>query len=161
MISVKSHESSKRICVVATSSFCQVRSNSNEVINHTTSHDINGSCINVIDTIQRATTTKTLKQTSHNQTQVNPANITRTRHGRVSRRTGQDSAIKTSVGDTILTKEQHSVRFFFQNVKGLTYSVGCEDYRYNLSCMAAYGVDMFGFDETNTAWSHHHICSEF
>ena len=147
--------------VVATSRFCQVRSNSNDVTNPTTSHDSNGSCINIIDTIQKATTTKTLKKTSHNQTQVNPAGIPRMRHGRVGRRTGQDSAIETSFGDSILKKEQHSVRLFFQNVKGLTYSVGCEDYRYYFSCMAAYGVDIFGLAETNTAWSHHHLCSEF
>jgi hypothetical protein len=50
---------------------------------------------------------------------------------------------------------------FFQNVKGLTYSTSVEDYRHYLSCLQAYAVDIAGLAETNTCWSHPHVCSDF
>ena len=62
-----------------------------------------------------------------------------------------------SFGDALIYKANGSMRIFFQNVKGLTYSPGVEDYRYYLSEMAAYSVDCFGLAETNTAWQHYYL----
>ena len=54
-----------------------------------------------------------------------------------------------------------TLRIFFQNVKGLTYSSGLEDYKYYMSQMAAFGVDCFGLAETNTAWQQYHLQLEY
>ena len=66
-----------------------------------------------------------------------------------------------SYGDPIIQKHPESIRLFFQNSKGLTYTNTGEDYGYYMSCLAAYQVDIFGIAETNTCWSHHHLMSEF
>ena len=57
----------------------------------------------------------------------------------------------------MIYKAPGSIRLFFQNVKGLTYSTGVEDYKYYLSQMAAFSVDCFGLAETNTAWQHYYL----
>jgi hypothetical protein len=42
-------------------------------------------------------------------------------------------------------------------VKGLSHSDGFEDYKYYLSSLHAFGVDISGLAETNTAWQHAHL----
>ena len=64
-------------------------------------------------------------------------------------------------GDPIIQKHPESIRLFFQNSKGLTYTNTGEDYGYYMSCLVAYQVNIFGIAETNTCWSHHHLMAEF
>ena len=66
-----------------------------------------------------------------------------------------------SYGDPVIQKQKGTTRFFFQNVKGLTYNSSGEDYRYYISCLKAYDIDIAGLAETNTCWSHPHISFEF
>ncbi|KAI2489452.1 hypothetical protein MHU86_25143 [Fragilaria crotonensis] len=67
----------------------------------------------------------------------------------------------TNYGDSIRQKKRNTVRFFFQNVKGLTYSRGLDDYKYYIMSLKAYEVDIAGLAETNTCWQHLHIRSDF
>ena len=83
------------------------------------------------------------------------------RPGRRIRSTSLDPHPDKSFGDTIIQKHATTTRLFFQNVKGLTYSTSGEDYRYYLSCLQSYEVDIAGLAETNTCWSHPHVCSDF
>ena len=83
------------------------------------------------------------------------------RPGRRTRSTPLDPFPDKSFGDRIIQKDKLTTRLFFQNVKGLTYSTSGEDYRYYLSCLQAYAVDIAGLAETNTCWSHPHVCSDF
>lgn len=62
-----------------------------------------------------------------------------------------------SYGDNIREKPKHSLRIFFQNVKGFSYSSSFDDYKYYFSSLKAYGVDIAGLAETNTAWQHPHL----
>lgn len=85
----------------------------------------------------------------------------RQRPGRiVIRRTGDPQADHT-FGDAIMYKAPHTTRIMFQNVKGLTYTKEGEDYRYFLSAMLSYAVDIFGMAETNSGWQHTHLRSSF
>ena len=83
--------------------------------------------------------------------------LSTTRPGRLQNRRQLDSHGTASFGDAIIYKATGSMRIFFQNVKGLTFSTGVEDYRYYASQMAAYSVDCFGLVETNTAWQHYYL----
>jgi hypothetical protein len=83
------------------------------------------------------------------------------RPGRKCRETSLDPCPSKYYGDAIIQKSRSSTRIFFHNVKGLTYSTGCEDYRYYLSCLQAYDIDIAGLSETNTCWSHSHLSTEF
>lgn len=83
-----------------------------------------------------------------------PRNI---RPGRSSLRHTPDIDLHASYGDSIYERDPSSIRVFFQNVKGLTYSTTGEDYAYYLSCTASIGADIIGMAETNTAWSHYHL----
>jgi hypothetical protein len=83
------------------------------------------------------------------------------RPGRRTRTTPIDPQPDTFFGDAIIQKHKQSIRIFFQNVKGLTYSTSGEDYRYYLSCLNAYQVDIGGLAETNTCWAHPHLRTEF
>jgi hypothetical protein len=49
----------------------------------------------------------------------------------------------------------------FQNVKGMTYSSGCEDNKYFLAAMRSYSVEVYGMSETNTGWQHAHLQADF
>ena len=51
--------------------------------------------------------------------------------------------------------------FFFQNVKGLTYSSSGDDYEYYLQNLKNLQVDVAGMAETNTPWQLNHIKTEF
>ncbi len=83
------------------------------------------------------------------------------RPGRLSTRKSGDSEALLSYGDAITYKEPDTTRFLFQNVKGLTYTSTCDDYRYFLSAMQSYSVDVYGMAETNTGWQHSHLQSDF
>lgn len=90
-----------------------------------------------------------------------PILLTRPRPGRTLRERPIDPNPEQRFGDAISQKDSDSTRIFFQNVKGLTYSNTCEDYRYYLSCLRAYHVDIAGLAETNTCWSHPHLQAAF
>ena len=79
------------------------------------------------------------------------------RPGRILTRKQTDQQANQSFGDAIVYKDSGSIRFFFQNVKGLTYSTGVEDYKYYMSQMAVFDVDCFGLAETNTAWQQYYL----
>jgi hypothetical protein len=79
------------------------------------------------------------------------------RPGRLQYRRQIDTKALQSYGDAPIYKAPGSLRIFLQNVKGLTYSTGVEDYKYYLSQMAAYSVDCFGLVETNSAWQHYYL----
>ncbi|KAI2511189.1 hypothetical protein MHU86_3154 [Fragilaria crotonensis] len=83
------------------------------------------------------------------------------RPGRKTHRQGNDICADKTFGDSIIFKAPGTSRFFFQNVKGLTHSSSKEDYKYFLSAMASYSVDIFGMAETNTGWQHKHLQSDF
>ncbi|KAI2498315.1 hypothetical protein MHU86_16185 [Fragilaria crotonensis] len=83
------------------------------------------------------------------------------RPGRRTRASPLDPNPDTFFGDAIIQKQKGTTRIFFQNVKGLSSSTLGEDYRYYLSCMKAYEIDIAGLAETNTCWSHPHLRSDF
>ena len=87
--------------------------------------------------------------------------VTRTRKGRKSIRVCHDTNEHKSYGDSVFTKADEHLRLFFQNTKGLSYSTTGEDYKYYLSCMKDLGVDVAGLSETNTAWQHKFLQTEF
>ena len=59
--------------------------------------------------------------------------IPTTRPNRISHRTSLDENPETSYGYPIhRTKEAHSLRIFFQNIKGLSHTHSTEDYDYYL-----------------------------
>ena len=74
---------------------------------------------------------------------------------------GVQEHMSKEYGDSVHQKKVNSVRFFFQNVKGLTYSSSGEDYEYYLHNIQQLQVDIAGLAETNTPWQHHYIKSEF
>jgi hypothetical protein len=76
-------------------------------------------------------------------------------------RQDHDTTILQSYGSDFRHKDEQSVRFFFQNVKGLTYSTSCEDYEYYLHHLKLLQVDVAGLAETNSPWQLQHIKSEF
>jgi hypothetical protein len=83
------------------------------------------------------------------------------RPGRLAIRKTGDQQANDSFGDPIIYKEPGTTRILFQNVKGLTHTTSCDDYKYFLSAMASYSVDVFGMAETNTGWQHTHLQSDF
>ena len=83
------------------------------------------------------------------------------RPGRILSRKQTDPNADITYGDAIIYKDPGTVRFLFQNVKGLTHSASGDDYNYYMSCMASYDVDCFGMAETNTGWQHHHLQNDF
>ena len=79
------------------------------------------------------------------------------RPGRRTLRQPIDVDLHSSYGDSIHTRNENSIRIFFQNVKGLTYTNTGEDYAYYLSNTALLGSDIIGMAETNSAWCHSHL----
>lgn len=58
--------------------------------------------------------------------------------------------------------KMHHTRAFFQNIKGLTSSTSCEDFKYSLDRVHALQVDFSGLIETNLPWTQaSHIQSDF
>jgi hypothetical protein len=76
-------------------------------------------------------------------------------------RQSNDTNIITSYGQDVRIKEVNAVRFFFQNVKGLTYSSSGEDYEYYFQNLKNLQVDVAGMAETNTPWQLNHIKTDF
>ncbi|KAI2497152.1 hypothetical protein MHU86_17355 [Fragilaria crotonensis] len=81
--------------------------------------------------------------------------IPSTRPGRQPRHTSIDPAPSVSYGDPVIQKPTGSIRLFFQNVKGLTYTSTKEDYNYYLKCLQGLDVDIMGLSETNTCCQNH------
>ena len=65
--------------------------------------------------------------------------------------------LNSSYGASIREQDSSSIRVFFQNVEGLTYTTTGEDYAKYLSCTSSLGADIIGMAETNSAWSHSHL----
>ena len=86
-----------------------------------------------------------------------PTTLPNTRPGRKALRHSPDINLDTSYGDSIHNRDPGTIRIFFQNVKGLTYSTSGQDYEYYISCIANIDADITGMAETNSAWQHHHI----
>jgi hypothetical protein len=88
--------------------------------------------------------------------------LSSSRPGRLQSRRQIDPTATQSFGDALIYKAPGSLRIFLQNVKGLTYSTGVEDYKYYIvSQMAAFSVDCFGLVETNTAWQHYYLQMQY
>jgi hypothetical protein len=83
------------------------------------------------------------------------------RPGRKFRKNPLDPFPSKSYGDAIIQKSDHTVRFFFQNVHGLSASSGSADHRYFLNSLQSLKVDVAGLAETNTCWQHSHLRDEF
>ena len=83
------------------------------------------------------------------------------RPGRRNRANPLDPNAHQHYGDPIIQKGQSTTRLFFQNANGLTHTSTLEDYRYYLSCLQSYDVDIIGLLETNTCWAHPHLKSDF
>ena len=64
----------------------------------------------------------------------------------------EDANPDVSYGDDVAFKPADTMRVFFQNIKGLTHSSGCEDYKYCLNSLSSLQVDIAGLTETNTPW---------
>ena len=80
------------------------------------------------------------------------------RPGRIRAATPQDTLHRTAFGDTIYHKDEMHTRILFQNVKGLTPSTSCEDFKYCLDSLSSLQTDIVGLSETNVPWiqSTHH-----
>ncbi len=87
--------------------------------------------------------------------------LSSSRPGRLRSRRQTDPTATQSFGDALIYKAPGSLCIFLQNVKGLTYSTGVEDYKYYISQMAAFSVDCFGLVETNTAWQHYYLQMQY
>ena len=83
------------------------------------------------------------------------------RPGRSLFRKTTDIDIECSYGSSFLHRNPDTIRIFFQNTKGLTYSATGEDYDYYLTCTQSIGADLIGMSETNTAWQHPHLRNLF
>ncbi|KAI2507900.1 hypothetical protein MHU86_6558 [Fragilaria crotonensis] len=83
------------------------------------------------------------------------------RPGRLTIRRTVDPVADQSFGDAIVYKAPNTTRVMFQNVKGLTSTQEGSDYRYFLSSMLSYSVDIFGMAETNLGWQHTHLRNAF
>ena len=87
--------------------------------------------------------------------------IPSTRYGRRSRAKPLDTNAQKHYGAAVIQKTPSTTRLYFQNVNGLTHTSMLEDYRYYMSCLQAYEVDIVGLSETNTCWNHSHLSSDF
>ena len=64
-------------------------------------------------------------------------------------------------GDDVFFKDSTHTRIFFQNVKGLTFSTSCEDFKYCLDTLHLQ-MDLVGLSETNLPWLQlPHLSAEF
>ena len=66
----------------------------------------------------------------------------------------EDANPEVSYGDDVAFKPAaDTILVFFQNIKGLTHSSGCEqDYKYCLNSLSSLQVNIAGLTETNTPW---------
>ena len=79
------------------------------------------------------------------------------RPGRSKLRQPLNVDLNSLYGASIHERDSSSIRVFFQNVKGLTYTTTGEEYAYYLSCTSSLGADIIGMAETNSAWLHSHL----
>ena len=69
---------------------------------------------------------------------------------------------KRSFGDDVIFKDSTHTRIFFHNVKGLTFSTSCEDFKYCLDSLHSLQMDLVGISETNLPWLQvPHLTAEF
>jgi hypothetical protein len=70
---------------------------------------------------------------------------------------------RTSFGDTVVhQKDAFHSRIFFQNIKGLTASPSCEDFKYSLASLSDLQTDIVSLSETNLPWEQTpHIQADF
>lgn len=85
----------------------------------------------------------------------------KSRPGRNRWETPIDQQPFQSFGDSIQQKDPDTIRVFFQNVKGLTFTTGMEDYYYYIQGLTAFQIDIAGLCKTNTAWQHSHLQADF
>ena len=71
---------------------------------------------------------------------------------RIRRARPQDTSPTKSYGDYSRSKDERHARIFFQNVKGLTHTTGCEDFHYCLDAVQRLEADIVGLSETNSPW---------
>jgi hypothetical protein len=83
------------------------------------------------------------------------------RPGRQIRNHPLDPSPSKSYGDAIIQKSDQTVRIFFQNVHGLSVSLGSDDYRYFMTSLQSLHVDVAGLAETNTCWQHPYLRDDF
>jgi hypothetical protein len=96
----------------------------------------------------------------HNQTHVTTVN--NLRPNRVLEQKTGDPLATAAFGDSIWNSKQETcLRLFHQNVKGLTYTAGGEDYEYYMHSIKELDIDICGMSETNTPWQHHYLTQEF
>ena len=81
-----------------------------------------------------------------------PLTLPSSRPGR-TRKAAHDPHQHHSFGDSISNKDDFHTRIFFQNIKGLTSSSGCEDFKYCLASLATFQTDIVGLSETNMPWN--------
>ena len=74
----------------------------------------------------------------------------------------QDVMHRTPYGDSVYRKDDLHTRILFQNVKGLTASTSCEDFKYCRDSLHSLQTDIVGLSETNLPWTQSsHIQSDF
>ena len=96
---------------------------------------------------------------SHHESSNNQptSSIPQYRPGRTTFKQSQTIDIQASYGSSHWERDPSSLRIFFQNTKGLTYSSTGEDYDYYLTCTKSLGANIIGMAETNTSWQHPHL----
>ena len=91
-----------------------------------------------------------------------PPSFATIRPGRTRSAEPQDSSYMLSFGADFNIKDASHTRIFYQNIKGLSVSTGCEDFKYCLSSLHNLQVDYCGIVETNLPWTQApHLQSEF
>lgn len=83
------------------------------------------------------------------------------RPNRIPLRRHEDPHVLLSYGNPITTqKHPRSIRLYFQNVKGLSYTTTREDYQYVFQSLNDIQIDIVGLAETNSAWQHNFLRNE-
>ena len=80
-----------------------------------------------------------------------PISLSSSHPGR-TRKAAHDPHHRQSFGGSISTKDDFHTRVFFQNIKGLTSSSSCEDFKYCLDSLVSFKTDIVGLSETNVPW---------
>jgi hypothetical protein len=87
--------------------------------------------------------------------------IANNRPNRTPFRRHEDPHVLQSYGDPITNEKQsRTIRIYFQNIKGLSYTTTREDYKYDFNHLDDLQVDIAGLAETNSAWQHQFLRNE-
>ena len=87
--------------------------------------------------------------------------IVNNRPNRIPFRRHEDPHVLRSYGDSITNaKQPRTIRIYFQNIKGLSYTTTREDSKYVFNHLANLQVDIAGLAETNSAWQHQFLRNE-